>query len=120
VAVQWGAIVVRTEEVVSYAGLRENEVLLAVAVRLALGLMGGEVEAVENWLDARVVELEDAVHCRRACLCGLCLGWTVWAAVEGGCRRYWVVDKIDMVVDSFGTGGAETLGMCNSLLEMSF
>jgi hypothetical protein len=120
VAVLLGAIVVRMTEAVLYTGLGEAEGLVAVAVDLVLRLTGGEAEDVENWSAAAVVALKEAVHYSGACLYGSCPGLRVWAAVEGGCRRYLVVGTIDMAVGSFETGGAETTVRCNSLLEMSF
>jgi hypothetical protein len=54
--------------------------------------------------------VEWAVHCSRACLCGSCLDLRAWAAVEGGCRRYLVVDTGGIAGRSSEIGDEETTG----------
>lgn len=73
-------------EAVSCVHLREVESLVAVAVDVVLRFAGGEVEDVENWLIAAVVAPEEAAHCSRVYLSGLCPGLRVWAVVEGEYR----------------------------------
>jgi len=83
---------------------------VADAMVMVLKLMGGEVEAMESYSAAAAVVVEEAVHCSRVCLCGSCLDLRAWAVVEGGCRRYLVVDTGGIAGRSFGIGSEETTG----------
>ena len=83
---------------------------VADAMLMVLKLVGGEVEAVESCSTAAAVVVEEAVHCSKVCLCGSCLDLRAWAEVEGGCRRYLVVDTGGIAGRSFEIGGEEITG----------
>lgn len=103
-----GAIVAQTREAVLLVDSRKVDGRVADAMVMVLKLMGEEVEAVESCSTAAAVVVEEAVHCSRVCLCGLCLDLKVWAVVEGDCRRYLVVDTGGIAGRSFG--GEEMTG----------
>jgi hypothetical protein len=105
-----GAIVARTREAVLLVDSRNVDGRVADAMVLVLKLVGGEVGAVGSCSTVAVVVVEEAVHCSRVCLCGLCLDLKVWAVVEGGCRRYLVVDTGGIAGRNFEVGGEETTG----------
>ena len=107
-----GAIVARTREAVLLVDLRKVDGHVVDTMVLVLKLVGGEVEAVENCSTAAVVVVEEAVHCSKVCLYGSCLDLKVWAVVEGGCRRYLVVDTGGIAGRSFEIGGDEMIGRC--------